>query len=577
MYKEEFMKIIADYNIKNNHYNTSFRAKKIHPKTLITVGAGLGAGAVMTDCATIICSGIINMNNETENFAKLRDELAVKLESIVIDAKKADWDFYTNSTDENMKKSQEMSDKIDEIFHDEKTYNKFLEIDKTKLSKHDARQLKDLVRTFDEEINTGEAKKALRDKENEIAQKYNSYVPVIDGKEVTRLELSRITEEEKDPVIRKKAYEAKIKGGDLIAEELRELVKKRNEYAKTKGFETYFDYMLKEQYDVESEFLNKLIDEVYTLSSGKIKLLLDNRAKELKEIFKANKLENYHYGLISDSDPEKDVNKLLEKHNVEDITKQIYSGMGYNIGKMIEDGKLTLDLYPRKNKNTHGFCFDIDYGKDSRILANLRNNYSSLGTLCHEMGHSVYDLGVSPDLPYFDKSVASMAFTEAVAMMMEDLPKKENVLASIVPKDLLQRFKETQKEDDAYFVARSLEIIEFERDMYKNPEQDLKKLWQEKRAKYLSRNAEADNEWATIPHYLSHPAYYQNYFRAALMKAQMYNHLRETLGNIAENKKSAEYINKNIFSIGALIEEYDLIKQLTGKEFSSKDFSKNLE
>ena len=335
--------------------------------------------------------------------------------------------------------------------------------------------------------------------------------------------------------------------------------------------------MLKEQYDVESEFLDKLIDEVYTLSSGKIKLLLDNRAKELKEIFKANKLENYHYGLISDSDPEKDVNKLLEKHNVEDITKQIYSGMGYNIGKMIEDGKLTLDLYPRKNKNTHGFCFDIDYGKDSRILANLRNNYSSLGTLCHEMGHSVYDLGVSPDLPYFDKSVASMAFTEAVAMMMEDLPKKENVLAPIVPKDLLKRFKETQKEDDAYFVARSLEIIEFERDMYKDPEQDLKKLWQEKRAKYLSRNAEADNEWATIPHYLSHPAYYQNYFRAALMKAQMYNHLRETLGNIAENKKSAEYIDKNIFSIGALIEEYDLIKQLTGKEFSSKDFSKNLE
>ena len=108
MYKEEFMKIIADYNIKNNHYNTSFRAKKIHPKTLITVGAGLGAGAVMTECATIICSGIINMNNETENFAKLRDELAVKLESIVIDAKKADWDFYTNSTDENMKKYQEM-------------------------------------------------------------------------------------------------------------------------------------------------------------------------------------------------------------------------------------------------------------------------------------------------------------------------------------------------------------------------------------------------------------------------------------------------------------------------------------
>ena len=38
--------------------------------------------------------------------------------------------------------------------------------------------------------------------------------------------------------------------------------------------------------------------------------------------------------------------------NVEDVTKQIYSGMGYDMGKMIEDGRLTLDLYPRKNKKT---------------------------------------------------------------------------------------------------------------------------------------------------------------------------------------------------------------------------------
>ena len=84
------------------------------------------------------------------------------------------------------------------------------------------------------------------------------------------------------------------------------------------------------------------------------------------------------------------------------------------------------------------------------------------------------------------------------------------------------------------------------------------------------------NEWATIPHYLSHPAYYQNYFRAALMKAQIYNHLRDKLGNITENKESANYLINNIFKYGALIDEYDLIKQLTGKEFSPKDYIESL-
>ena len=61
------------------------------------------------------------------------------------------------------------------------------------------------------------------------------------------------------------------------------------------------------------------------------------------------------------------------------------------------------------------------------------------------------------------------------------------------------------------------------------------------------------------------------------MKAQMYNHLVKTLGFITENKNSAQYMDKNIFSLGATLEEYDLIKQLTGKDFSSKDFAENLE
>lgn len=567
------MKIITNYAVSNNKYRPVFKSKVIRPKK--TAALMTASSAAIAGCANMLLNGVNNM--ETKKFIDLREDFSKKLEPATIEAESADWDFYTNSTDENMEKSQIASDNLSAIFQDEETYKKFLEIDSSKLPKHEAKQLKDILKSFDDELNTGEAKKALRDKESEIAKKYNSYVPMLNGKEVTRLELARITEEETNPQIRKQAYEAKIAGGDLIAEDLKTLAKMRNEYAKSKGYKTYFDYMIKESYDVESEFLDQLIDEVYSLSKDKIKVLMQKREKELQDFFKTGNLENYHYGLLLESDPENAVNEILENNNIEDITKQIYLGMGYDMDKMVEEGKLILDLYPRKNKNTHGFCFGIDYGKDSRILANLRNNYASLETLCHEMGHCVYNLGILTNLPFFDKKESSSAYTEAVAMMMQDLPKRENVLKDIIPSDLLEKFKSTFKEDEAYFVARCLEIIEFERDMYRNPDQDLAKLWQEKRNKYMGRNTKADNEWATIPHYLSHPGYYQNYFRAALMKAQMYNHLVKTLGFITENKNSALYMDKNIFSLGATLEEYDLIKQLTGKDFSSKDFAENLE
>ena len=49
-------------------------------------------------------------------------------------------------------------------------------------------------------------------------------------KEVTKTEITRILQNEENPQIREKAYLAKIKGGDLIAEDLIEFVKMRNDY-----------------------------------------------------------------------------------------------------------------------------------------------------------------------------------------------------------------------------------------------------------------------------------------------------------------------------------------------------------
>lgn len=545
-------------------------------------------------------------------FINIRDKFCKELERVSINLEKSCWDFYTNSTAENLKRYEEAQDEYSKVFQNRDWYNKFLAINKDELSKHEQKQLKELLKEFDEELNTGEELKALRKKENEIAQKYNSYIPKIDGKEVSKPEIFKIMQTETNPDLRKKAYDAKIKGADLIAEDMIEFVKMRNEYAKNKGYGTYFEYKLKEDYDVDLDFLNKLIDEVYTNASGKIKEILEKKQKELKEFFGVEKLENYHYGLLLNNNPEKGVNKILEassqatppdekgvnkileassqatpldekginevliNQDIVSISKTMYKNMGYDIDKLEKEGKITLDLFARKGKNTHGFCFGVEAGKDSRILANLINNVTSLDTLNHELGHCVYDLGISTELPFLDRRASSPAVTEAVAMMMGDIIKTENVLDKIVPDELLERFKMTHKEDEASFVAKSLLIIDFEREIYTNPEQNPAELWNNLNKKYLNRENELDNEWVSIPHYLSHPAYYQNYFRANLMKVQIYNYLKSVLGNITENNKSAEFMDKNIFELGASVEEYDLIKQLTGEEFSAKEFCNNL-
>ncbi len=569
------MKVLFDIqNINNNRYNTSFTAKLPQEQISKCIDRTKIFDYMQSLCNPAIAAikrGEGNMS-ETEKFIKIRDDFSVGLEKVNLSTEKTAWDFYTNSCPETQKAYEKAQDEFAQLFQNREYYEKFSEIDKDKLPHHEQKQLKDLLKSFDNYLNTGEALKALEKRENEIAQKYNSYVPKINGKEVTKTEITKIIQSESNPDIRKQAYEARIKGGDLIADDLVEFVKMRNEYAKTKGYDNYFDYKLKEDYEVEADFLDSLINEVYSGAKTKISDIQNQKYKELKEFFKTDKLEGYHYGYLLPSNPEKAVNEILENQNIEQISKQIYNGMGYDVDEFIANGNLTLDLYPRKGKNTHGFCFGIEAGKDSRILANLSNNVISLDTLNHEMGHCIYDLGISRDLPVVDRCPSSSAFTEAVAMMMGDIMKKETVLKDILPQDLLKSFMASHSEDEADFISKSLLIIDFERELYKNPDQNPAKLWQTLRKKYKNQNHAADNEWATIPHYLSHPAYYQNYFRATIMKAQIYKYLRDTLGEITKNTGSADFLKQKIFSLGQSVEEYDLIKQLTGKKFSATDF-----
>ena len=59
------------------------------------------------------------------------------------------------------------------------------------------------------------------------------------------------------------------------------------------------------------------------------------------------------------------------------------------------------DLYEKKGKSPHAFCTDIDREGDVRVLANIVPNEYWMGTMLHELGHSVYSSKNIPQaLPY---------------------------------------------------------------------------------------------------------------------------------------------------------------------------------
>ena len=281
----------------------------------------------LTSKIDMFCKSSEVKNSLMNKFINQRDNFSEVFYPALLKYNISSWDFYINSTDENLDFMTKNYDNYKNLWKDENIYKEFLKLKNIDLPKHEKRQLKEILKNFEDEITSGDVLKILSDKENEIAQKYNSYIPKIDEKETTKVEINKILETETDPLIRQKAYEANIKGGDLIADDLKEFVIKRNEYAKTKGYSNFFEYELKETYNVDIKELENLLNNVYEKSKVLIKQELEKTQDDLSKTFglKKEDLQSYHYGLLTENNPEKYVNEeFLSKEQIVEIAKKTY-------------------------------------------------------------------------------------------------------------------------------------------------------------------------------------------------------------------------------------------------------------
>jgi Zn-dependent oligopeptidase len=74
----------------------------------------------------------------------------------------------------------------------------------------------------------------------------------------------------------------------------------RNEYALKKGFSNYFEYNLKESFEVDLNDLETLLDDVYLKAKEKLETIINKKQNNLKNVFKIDELKQYHYGREND-------------------------------------------------------------------------------------------------------------------------------------------------------------------------------------------------------------------------------------------------------------------------------------
>ena len=250
------------------------------------------------------------------------------------------------------------------------------------------------------------------------------------------------------------------------------------------------------------------------------------------------------------------INNYIESpQQVIDIVKKSFTSMGYDIEQLEKDDRILFDLEVNDKKINRTYCRSFIPGESVGICASIYNDVISLCHLLHETGHGVHFLNSFKWLPNCLKK-HNWHISEAVAIMFESLVHKENLLKGIVPDSVLKDFQEEKTLQDIAVFALLATSAQFEKELYKNPEQDLEELFNKIEKKYCGNNL--GFSWFA-PHFITTPAYIQNYVRAMILSDKIYNSTKTNLGTeLSSNPKTAEFMKNRIFGLGKLVNDKTL-------------------
>ena len=518
-----------------------------------------------------------------------------KLRPLEVAGSLAWWNANVSGKDEDFKEKERAQNRIDEALSDPVAFTELKKI-KTKGGIDDptiAREINLLYLAYLEKQVDPILLKKIVALSNKVEKEFNVHRAKVDGKEMTDSEVRKVLKTSKDSTRRKAVWEASKAVGAVVEADLKELVKMRNQAARALGFKNYHDMqlVLNEQ---NGDDLIRLFDELDELTRDPFRIAkMEIDAKLAADCqVSVDELMPWHY-----HDPFFQESPAVFAANLDapyasadliNLARVFYAGIGLPIDDVIPRS----DLYEKRGKSPHAFCTDIDRQGDVRVLANIVNNEYWMGTMLHELGHSVYSSkNIPASLPYLLRLESHILTTEGVAMMFERMSKQRTWLEKMgISVADAKAFDETAAKmlrNQLLIFSRWCQVmLRFEKGMYENPDQDLNKLWWDLVEKYqlvkrpARRNAP---DYASKIHIVSTPVYYHNYQMGQLFASQVHHAIAREVYHGADpklviyigNPAVGEFMKKKVFEPGRTLAWNELTKFATGEPLNAKAFAED--
>lgn len=198
-----------------------------------------------------------------------------------------------------------------------------------------------------------------------------------------------------DPAIRKKAYEAELKGydkiKDAIAFSLNSIKGQVNTLCEMRGYENALEQTLiysdmkKETLDAMFEAMKEYMPKFRAYMKRKAKLLGHENGLPFYDMFATIAEDDKKYSIAEAKD-----------YLVSNFAK-FSTELSDMVARAFDEE--WIDFYPRKGKVGGAFCYNLTSQKQSRILTNYDGTLGDVVTLAHELGHAFHGQQIESHSP----------------------------------------------------------------------------------------------------------------------------------------------------------------------------------
>ena len=435
---------------------------------------------------------------------------------------------------------------------------------------------------------------ALENKMNSARNKLALTYEEADGKVVdaTPTVLRTKIRSAKDESVRKSCWEATRRVGPFLLDNgFPRIIAERNRFAKTLGFEDFYDMKVTQAEGFSKKTCFEMLDGLERATAP----LLDAALAKLESEKGADARKPWNLSYALSGELTREMDPYFPFENAPEVWGRSFAAMGITY----RDTKMRLDLCDRAGKYPNGFCHwpvAPHKGQDGKWNASEANFTSlatpdevgsgntALTTLMHEGGHAAHFANIEQGSPLFSQERApfSVSLAETQSMFLDSLCGDAAWLGRYardragtpVPWDLLERSIREKHPYEVFQLRGMIAVPYFEKALYEMPESDLTPENIAAVADDVERKIQgglAGRPLMSVPHITSDESscYYHGYVFAEMAVHQTREHFHGKYGDVVDNPEIGPELLASYWLAGSGDPGFlKMVENLTGKPLS---------